>query len=353
VIVLGVFFFLAPAAARTLTDQNGHTVDVPATIRRVIAIPIPLASMVMVVDGGTSRLIGMNSAAKSDITEGLLGRMFPQAAQIPTRIAGENFAPNAEALITARADLVIQWGDRGNAILDPIRALGIPMLTLKYGNSVLAADWLRLTGAALGKPERGEALARWFEQRVDEIARLGAAVPENERPRVIYLMRGLSTLQVAGKGTSMDGDIRDAGGINPAAHLPGAAVVGIEQILTWNPDIILLNNFESGLQPARLYADSRFQGIKAIDEKRVYLYPRGGFRWDPPSQETPLAVEWLHDIFHPRRALPGLRARIAQVYVDLYAYRITEAEIDEVLRMKENGQSAHYQTLFANGTARP
>jgi iron complex transport system substrate-binding protein len=352
-VVLGALLFIAPAwgqATRTLIDQNGRAVELPATVGRIVAIPIPLASMVMAVDGGTARLIGMNSAAKSDVDEGLLGRMFPEAARIPTRIAGENFAPNAEALITARADLVIQWGDRGEAILDPIRALGIPMLTLKYGDSAWAADWLRLTGEALGKPERGEALARWFERRVDEIDRLGAAIPEEERPRVIYLMRGLSTLQVAGKGTSMDGDIRRAGGINPAAHLPGAAVVGIEQILTWDPDIILLNNFEPGLHPARLYGDSRFQGIGAVDEKRVYLYPRGGFRWDPPSQETPLSLEWLHDLFHPQRALPGLRARLAEAYLDLYAYRITEAEIDEVLRMTANSQSAHYRTLFGNGT---
>lgn len=336
----------AAQAQRAMIDQNGRTVVLPATVRKVVAIPIPLASMVMAIDSGTERLADMNSAAKSDVAEGLLGRIFPAAAKTPTRVAGDSFVPGGEALAAAGADLVIQWGDRGDAIVAPIRALGLPVLSLRYGDSLWAAEWLRLVGEALGKKERGERLAGWFERRAAEIARLGEAAPVKERPTVIYLMRGLSALQVAGKGTSMDGDIRRAGGINPAADLPGFAQVGIEQILAWDPEIILLNNFETGLTPARLQGDSRFQSIRAVRENRVYLYPRGGFRWDPPSQETPLALEWLYAVFHPGRALPGLRARIAETYADLYGYRTSDADIDEILRIAANGRSAHYSRLF-------
>ena len=338
----------APASALpTLLDQNGYSITLPAKVRKVVAIPIPMASMVMVIDGSVERLSGINSAARSDISEGLLGRMFPAARTIPAQVAGESFAPNIEALAASRPDLVIQWGDRGKAIIEPMHALGMPVLTLRYGDSLLAADWLRLTGTALGKPARGEYLAQWFETRLAELARLGAAVPVSERPKVLYLMGTRSSLRVAGKGTSMDGDIRRAGGINPAANLPGVSQVNVEQILAWNPDIILLNNFEAGLTPQTLFTDSRFSGTKALRDKRVYLYPRGGFRWDPPSQETPLSIEWLYDVFHPTRTGTDLRTHIKSAYLDLYDYRISRAEIDKVLRLSENAHSAHYLKRFA------
>ncbi|MDR1463503.1 MAG: ABC transporter substrate-binding protein [Azoarcus sp.] len=337
---------MAAAEKTTLRDQMGHPVTLPAKVEKLVAIPIPIASMVMALDGSAARLSGINSAARSDIDEGLLGRMFPAAAQISTQVAGESFAPNGEALAAARPDLVIQWGDRGDAIVTPIRKLGLPVLTLKYGDSQWVADWLRITGTAIGKGERGEKLATWFETRMAEAERRAAVIPAGERPRVLYLMRGRSALLVAGKNTSMDGDIARAGGINPASQLPGFAPVGVEQILAWNPDIILLNNFERDMSPQAFYADGRFKGLAAVTKKRVYRYPRGGFRWDPPSQETPLALDWLYGVLHPDRSMPDLRPRISETYLMLYGYRVSEAEIDRILRFDENGQSAHYGKRF-------
>jgi iron complex transport system substrate-binding protein len=345
-LALAVLLVSGAAEAESVRDQMGHSVVLPAKVEKLVVIPIPLASMVMALDGGAARLSGINSAARSDIDEGLLGRMFPAAARLSTQVAGESFAPNGEALAAARPDLVIQWGDRGDAIVTPIRQLGLPVLTLKYGDSRWAADWLRLTGTVIGKKARGEKLATWFETRVTEVERRAAAIPTTERPRVLYLMRGRSALLVAGKNTSMDGDIARAGGVNPAGALPGFAPVGIEQILAWNPDIILLNNFERELSTQAFYADGRFKGLAAVTKKRVYRYPRGGFRWDPPSQETPLALDWLYGVLHPDRAMPDLRARVGEAYQMLYGYRLSEVEIDRILRFDENGQSAHYLARF-------
>ncbi len=337
----------APALAAEVVDQSGRQVRLPERIEHLVAIPIPLASMIMAVDGGPARLAGMNSASRADFQFGLLGRMYPAARQVPSQVAGEGFVPNVEALAATGADLVFQWGDRGEDIIRPISALGIPVITLHYGDSALAAGWLRLVGAALGKPERGEALAGWFEQRSQQIAEQVAAVPGSERPRVLYLQRSRSGLIAAGGGTSMDGDIRLAGGHNVAAGVPGFAPVDVEQLLVWDPQVILLNNFEPGLIPAELLRDSRLAGLAAVRGKRVYSYPHGGFRWDPPSQETPLALDWLASLFHPEHAKPGLRQRIAEAYQLLYGYSMSAADIDDLLKLAGNGDSAHYRELFA------
>ena len=341
----------AAADAPAVVDQNGHRVVLPAQVRRVAVIPIPLASMVMAVDGGAQRLAAMHTASRADFDYGLLGRLFPDAARIPAQIAGEGFVPNVEALAASGADVVIQWGDRGDDIVRPIRELGLPVVTVRYGDSSLAAGWLRLVGASLGKPARGERLAQWFESRRADVAARTAPIAAAERPRVLYLQRARSGLRAAGKGTSMDGDIRLAGGVNVAAGVPGFAQVSVEQLLAWDPQVVLLNNFEPGLVPADLYGDARLRGLAAVRERRVYSYPHGGFRWDPPSQETPLTLDWLSSLFHPQRAEPGIRDRIADAYRLLYDYRLTQRDTDDLLKLDANGASAHYRALFGQGAA--
>ncbi|WP_066742064.1 ABC transporter substrate-binding protein [Cupriavidus sp. D384] len=351
-LLLAPLFLLSTAPAVSATeveDQTGRRVAIPARVERVAAIPIPIASMVMAVDGGASRLVGMHAASRADFELGMLGRMFPDAARMPAQIAGEGFVPNVEALAAAKADLVFQWGDRGDDIVRPIRDIGLPVITLRYGDSSVAAGWLRLVGAGLGKAERGESLARWFETTREAIAKRAAAMPAAERPRVLYLQRARSGLRAAGKGTSMDGDIRLAGGVNVAAGVAGFAQVDVEQLLAWDPQIVLLNNFEPGLAPADLYADVRLRGLAAVRERRIYSYPHGGFRWDPPSQETPLTLDWLFSLFHPQRAEPGVRPRIAEAYRMLYDYRLSERDTDDLLKLDANGASAHYRVLFGAG----
>ncbi len=336
----------AAAAARRITDQTGRTVELPPVVRRIVAITIPAASMILCVDGGAERLAGMNPASRDDLTAGLLGRMFPAAMRVPSDVASENFAPNVEALLAARPDLVVQWGDRGDAIVRPIAAAGLPVLTLRYGDSALAGDWLRLIGQALGKAERGDRLAREFDEALADIARQGRAVPDAGRPSAVYFQRLRSALVVAGQGTSMDSDIRRIGARNPAGTLPGFTPINVEQLMAWNPDILLLNNFEPGLTPAAVQADSRLASLRAVRERRVYAFPRGGFRWDPPSQESPLALRWLQGVCDPAGPRLDLRAALVDRYRDWYGHSLSEPEIDGILKIADNGGSHRYAEWF-------
>ena len=335
-------------AERLVTDQNGRQVRLPDTVSRVAGLIIPAASMVITVDQGPARLVGINPSARQEIDEGLIGRIFPAARSIRSDVVGEGFVPNVESLLAARPDLVIQWGDRGNALIDPISKLGLPVLSLRYGSSELAAEWLQLFGTSLnGREARGRELATRFLAVRASIARAASAIPVQRRPRVVYLyrMQG-NAFQVAGNKTSMDSDIGLAGGVNVAAHLSGFVPISAEQLLAWKPDVVLLNNFEKDTRPSMLYANTLLASLPAVKERRVYVYPQGGFRWDPPSQESPLAWRWLFTLFHPAAASPSLRDAIVESYHALYGYAATSADIDRVLRMTENGESRHYREKF-------
>ena len=345
---LGAVAFHA-SAQTVVIDQNGRQVAIPDRVDRVATLVIPGASMAIAVDLGANRLAGIHPSARREITNGMLGQMMPEARGISSNLSGDGFVPNVEAILAAKPDVVVQWGDRGDAIIAPISALGLPVLTLRYGDSELAAEWLRLMGKALtGREARAEEMATQFLSARKAIEMAAAGVLPERRPKVAYLYRTQgNSFHVAGKNTSMDSDIRLAGGINVAADLPGFAQVGIEQLLAWRPDVLLLNNFEQDVRPDTFFSNRLLSAIPAVRDRRVYLYPQGGFRWDPPSHESPLAWRWLLTLFHPDKETPPLRPEIEESYRMLYGYTPTSTDLDAILRIKENSASRHYLTKFS------
>jgi iron complex transport system substrate-binding protein len=124
-----------PVAAQPvqITDMEGRELRLARPAERVASIPIPMASTLIALDGSTRRLVGMHPLALSAIQEGILGRIFPEAARIPANITAPNFVPNIEALAATRPDLVIQWGGRGADIVRPIENAGLTVMLILYG----------------------------------------------------------------------------------------------------------------------------------------------------------------------------------------------------------------------------
>jgi iron complex transport system substrate-binding protein len=336
------------AAQVQATDQRGEVLRLAAPPQRVVAIPIPSASMVVAVDGSPERLAGMHASAKAAMQEAILGRIFPSALAVPSDMVGQNFVPNVEQLLAVRPDLVIQWGDRGPDIVRPIEAVGIPVAGLSYGTEDDARAWLTIMGDLFGRQERAARLNAW---RADTEAAIRSAldgVGREERPKVLYFLRYLSDLRVAGPGTYNDFVIDLAGGRNAARGIADFKTVNAEQIVAWDPDVILLNSFEAELSPDDVYANPLLAGVTAVRERRVYKMPMGGYRWDPPNQESPLTWEWLAGLLHPDRIEGDLRARMRDAYRVLYRHELAEAEIDGILWTDDrNAGAAGYDRFRA------
>jgi len=336
------------AAQVEVTDQRGETVRLGAPPERVVAIPIPSASMVVAVDGSPERLAGMHASAKAAMREAILGRIFPSALEVPSDMVGQNFMPNVEQMLAVRPDLVIQWANRGPEIIAPIENVGIPVAGLNYGTEEDARTWLTMMGGLFGQQERAAQLNAWRAETEGAIRGALDGVAADERPKVLYFLRFLSSLRVAGEGTYNDFVIDLAGGRNAADGIRDFADVNAEQIVAWDPDVILLNSFEAALSPADVYANPLLAGVTAVRERRVYKMPMGGYRWDPPNQESPLTWEWLAGLLHPDRIEGDLRARMRDAYRVLYRHELAEAEIDEILWTTDrNADAAGYDRFRA------
>lgn len=329
--------------AISFTDQKGREIALQKPAERVVTIPIPAASMLMAMDGSSQKLVGMHPRSKSALEEGILKTIFPESLHIRSDVVGSGFMPNIEQLLAVDPDLVFQWAHRGDDIIKPITNAGLTVATFLYGTEEYAQEWIRIMGMVLGRQEKADELIRWRHEVKAEIEEVVSAIPDAEKPRVAYFLRFLSSFRIAGTGTYNDFYIRLAGGRNVGADLKNFKDVNAEQIIAWDPEVILLNGFEGELSTEDVYAHPLLADVTAVKNKRVYKVPLGGYRWDPPNQESPLMWKWLTMVLHPERFEWSLREEMIEKYRFIYGHELTDGEIDGILRMQMNGAAAHYQ----------
>jgi len=336
--------------AVSFEDQNGNLVTLEGPAERMVTIPIPAASMAVSIDGGIDRLAGMHGLSKTALLDGILGEFFPASADIPS-VVGEGFMPNVEALLSLDPDLVFQWAHRGDDILQPLTNAGFNVAALRYGTEELARGWIEMIGAATGHPEKVAQLIGWRDEVLADVQGQMAGLADEDRPRTLYFLRFLSSLRVAGEGTYNNFYIDLAGGQNPAADEgDGWLTVSPEQVLAWDPEVILLNGFEGDLSPQDVYDNPLFADVTAVREGRVYQVPLGGYRWDPPNQESPLMWQWLSMVLHPERTDWALRDDIGDAYGWIYGQVPTETQIDGILRLEANADATGYEQFAGNGS---
>ena len=328
--------------AAEVKDQRGRSVTFDKPAQRAVFLPMPGPATYMAIDGSDRNIVGMNSYSASAMREGILGRLFPGYSRISTNITmGAGTTPNVESILALRPDVVFQWATSGDDAIEVLDRTGLRVLGMRYGSQADMQDYVTMMGQTAGKEQRATELNRRQDDEKRKIERIMAGVPDTQRARVLYLGRTTDSLRVSGKESYSDFYIRLAGGRNVAADIPSSTVT-IEQILTWNPQVVLLGNFDTAM-PADIYNDPRWQSIDAVKTRRVYRMPLGGYRWDPPSQESALAWIWLSGLLHPDRERTDLRVAMRDWFVFLYQYALTDDEIDGILYTAQNRLSIGYE----------
>lgn len=338
------------ANAIDVTDQRNRTIAFDKLPSRLVFVPIPAPSTFMTIDGTDAKIVGINDYAARAMREGLFGKLFPGFTRIQTDITtggdASNFAPNVEAILSLRPDAIFQWAT-GNDVISVLDRTGIPVLGMRVGSFENYVDYVKLMGKVAGKEQRAAELLQKQDEARKFLAAKFADLQSPQLPSVLYFNRAMNMLRVSGKGTAQDLAIRLAGGQNAMGDTPSISTVTIEQILTWNPQVILLGNFDPAM-PSDLYNDPRWQGVDAVRNHRVYRVPLGGYRWDPPSHESALGWLWLAGLLHPESMQENLRSSVRDWFGFLYNYSPTDEEIDNILFVKENAGSVGYESYRAH-----
>ena len=322
---------LAPclAQARTVTDAAGRRVEVPERVERVLAAGPPAAVLLYALAPG--RMIGWPRAPSPEERPFLT----PAAAALPAtgRLTGRGGTANIEAVLALRPDLIVDVGSTGPtyaSLADRVQAqTGIPYLLLD-GSFSRTPETLRTLGRLIGAEAEGEALAAESETILKAVAQAVAAVPEGRRPRVYYARgpRGLET----GVAGSINTEILEAAGgrnVATATGTGGLTTVSPEQVLAWDPDVIV------ALDPAfaaGAAADPLWRSLRAVREGRVHAVPVLPFGWvdAPPGVNRLIGLRWLAGLFHPDKFPQPLAEAVRDFYRRFYHVELGPEQVERL-----------------------
>lgn len=327
----------------TLTDQRGEEVVIDGPVDSAAIAIMPAPAIFAAVDGSYDTISGVNQSTLGVNQSGMFSTIFPDSAESPV-IAGSDFMPNVETLLELDPDVVIQWGDLGDEVIQPIEDAGYPVVGLEYGTHEDLQTWISLFGDILEKPERAQAILDWQDETQAEMAARVAAA-DTEAPRAMMLSASEGTFSTTNED-DYDGFQFPMVGADfvSADFLSESGQVNAEQIIEWDPEVIMLSGFDAST-PEEIYNDSRLANVSAVKDKKVYKSPIGAYRWQVPGAEIPLYWQWLNELLYPNQDVAeedSLRRTTAAAFEQLYGYEISEAEIDQVLRLEMNGESANY-----------
>jgi len=321
---------LAPRHARaaTVSDGAGRAVPVPARVTRVFPAGPPAAIMLYTL--APELLLGWPRANRPQEREFLL----PDIGSRPEvgRITGRGNTANLEVVLALKPDLILDVGSVSPtyvSLADRVQQqTGIPYALLD-GRFDGIAQAYRTLGALIGLREQGEEFARYAEDTMKTVIGRTAGMPKGGRPRVYYARgpRGLET----GLGGSINVETIELLAQNVAAETRGGlANVSIEQVLLWNPDVIITidQDFASNVR-----SDPAWAPVKAVRDGRVHLSPKLPFGWVdfPPCVNRLIGLWWLAKILYPDVFPEDLRALTRDFYTRFYHVTPSDAQVDRVL----------------------
>lgn len=322
--------FARAQAKRTIVDSARRKVELPARIARVFAAGPPAAITLFTL--APDLLLGWTSAFRPDEKE-FVPEPYGALPEVG-RLTGRGNTANLETVLALKPDLIFDYGAIDATYISLANRVqqqtGIPYLLLD-GRFQHIADTYRLLGEALDRSEVGDSHAAYVGNLLRAFDRAIESIPKEKRPRVYY-GRGPAGLQTGIAGSGNVEVIERAGAVNVAAALGqgGLVNVSLEQVLGWDPEIIL------AIDPAfrqRALHDPLWKNVKAVREKRVFLSPRLPFGWIdfPPAVNRLLGLQWLAHLFYPERFPDDLRPIVKDFHRRFYHRVPTEAQLDKLL----------------------
>ncbi len=331
VALLAVSLCAAHAPAGEVTDSASRRVSVPDRVERVFAAGAPAAVAIAVL--APEKLLGWPVRLR-DGTKPFLSRRLAELPELG-RLTGRGDTANLEVVIANKPDVVVDYGTVAQtyiSLADRVQSqTSIPVVLVdgRFANSPAS---IRLLGKILGVETRAEEIARYAEETFALVDSVLAKVNPEKRPSV-YLARGANGLETGIEGSINTEILERAGGRNVARResgRTGLSQVSLEQVLTWNPEMIVTLNREF-VDAAR--KDQAWAAVRAVREGKLVAAPDFPFGWidGPPSLNRLIGLRWLVTLFFPEHARLDMRAEAKRFYKLFYNFDLNEESFKTLL----------------------
>jgi iron complex transport system substrate-binding protein len=342
-IFLGIFAFACAAkqnAAKTriVTDMAGRKVTLPATIHSVY----------------TDRFVSLVVFALDQKI--LCNATFSVTDQAKKYISPDYYrnkpitGSSEEEIIKLHPDVIIYGNLGGSKTIDDAnqtqQRLKIPVLVIDFRISKYEQVYTFL-GNALGREANAKPILAFLEKNVAPIT---TGVKSIAPKASVYYAEGVDGMETEPSGSfhSQIIDLLEARNVarTSMGDVHGMSKVSMEQVLVWNPEIVLVwSGLPGGMAGindegksdqstfAHIMHDPLWAKIKAVQNKKVYQIPSLPFGWfdRPPSSNCLPGVFWAAKILYPNTFGFNLNSVVKEYFGLFYHVSIADKDVEYIM----------------------
>ena len=315
----------------TIKDFSGSTVAVPKDVRKVVSIHPIFTYMTWRV--APEKLVSVDKVFLSQYLSENGLHVFSNddsSALKALPVTGVFFSGvDPEQILRLNPDVLVTITNDAN-IEKLKKQLGIPVLVLSKSRIQDYEQSFRVLGRAIGAQSEADKLGDYWKATISSFEQRAASMTQR-RPIVYHIALGGITSTV-GEKTIMASIVELAGGRNVSSDLPGNPMqetisVSMEQIIGWNPDIIVTQNDE---QRKQILTDPAWRPIAAVQAKKVYTQLKYAYS---DGLISLLGLKWYDQIInHPndKAAMDAFQMGMREFYRLFYKYEIKPDQLTEL-----------------------
>jgi len=319
------------SGTRTITGLDGEKIEIPAYPERIGCFYHPAYDKILMLSSG-SRI----AMLPGDATPWAY-KYYPVLKSVITQKT--EGLPDLERLLALKVDMVFY--PKGKINIGQVVEAGIPAVC-PYTNNAVPTNidaymsefkkQIRFFGEILGDDAktRAERYCRYLDEINSKVKAITSKIPESDKPKVYY-GKQTDLYSTQGNNTIMRWYTEFAGGIYLPKDLQKYfATVSREQVIAWDPDIILLGM--NGAFDSKT-GDSNLKEYRAYKAGKVYNIPAGIFYWDMTSCETALLPLYLGKMFHPELFKDwDIIKEMEKFYSEIYRIDMTDEDAERILK---------------------
>jgi iron complex transport system substrate-binding protein len=263
---------------RIVTDFEGREVAIPYEVKRAVVLE---GYEIVYALGAWDKVVGLSKYAKDNpILKAADEKYNLSLSNIPS--PGSSFSVNLEELVNENPDVVIAYSSKQmKDILPQIEALNISVVLISLSDLDDLYKYVRLLGDIFNAKDEAEQIIQRMKDIMNLATSRTADIPMESRLKMIHLWSKKNKV-TGGLGVT-NTYINLSGCINPAAYLDEKyAEVSVEEISIWDPDVIVIWGWAKYTAEEILNEPQR-QSISAVQNRKVYKYPKGLSTWSPAA----------------------------------------------------------------------
>lgn len=316
----------------TVVDMTGEEVAVPKNPKRIYVDWSEGTTLLMALRA-TKKLVVAPPSFDTEVYTNMKS-ICPEISSVEK---DEEAYLSIEKALSYEPDLVIT-NMKDN--IPTYRDAGVAVIHVRYNDNETFQESLKIVGKALGTKayKLANSYCDYFASNEEMVKQKLKDIDEESKPSVYYIDARYSDIyHTVGGGEFQETWITTAGGVlATTAEYKGINLqLSAEEILSLNPDIILIGEWNQDKVYELLMNDEKLGALKAVENGRVYCVPRGISTWSGAGAEAALQMLWAAKLFHPEKfADIDITESTKVFYQEIYGTKLRDDTLDSILSEK-------------------